>query len=410
MKHILFALCLPFAAAGAAEFPDLPLSEQAEQALRAHPRVAAAAAALRASAASADGLVAGNHEVAVRVRQQQREDRVARTEFREYELGLERTFRLPRKAELDAQLAATLTSKAEYALGDALHETGVELLALWFDWWQAGAAAAEWQTQVTIADAQLAGVRKKIAVGESAAMESLMAEAHLTQMQAELDKAIAQQERATLLLQQHFPAVVLPPITAVLPPDEPDADLAVQDSWRQRMLAENHELAAQRTEARLRQIEASRIDAERRPDPTVGFSVGRERDGQEQLWGVHLSIPLPGAARTAHARAAAANADVAAARAALAASDAEARARQTISAALHAFRFWQRAADIARRMEENTRLVERAWQLGEESFSALQAARRLSIEARLAATQAALEARHARYRMQLDAHALWRFD
>ena len=68
---------------------------------------------------------------------------------------------------------------------------------------------------------------------------------------------------------------------------------------------------------------------------------------------------------------------------------------------------WRRLADVAARMEENARLLDKAWRLGEGQFGELQTARRLAIEARLAATQAQLEANEARYRLLLDAHQLW---
>jgi len=58
-------------------------------------------------------------------------------------------------------------------------------------------------------------------------------------------------------------------------------------------------------------------------------------------------------------------------------------------------------------MEENVRLLEKAWRLGEGQFAELQTARRQAIEARLAASMARLEASEARYRLLLDAHQLW---
>ena len=52
-------------------------------------------------------------------------------------------------------------------------------------------------------------------------------------------------------------------------------------------------------------------------------------------------------------------------------------------------------------------LMARAYALGEIGLSDVLAARRLAIEARLAADTAQLDASEARYRLLLDAHQLW---
>jgi len=150
-----------------------------------------------------------------------------------------------------------------------------------------------------------------------------------------------------------------------------------------------------------------RLDAERMPDPTLGEKFGSERDGQERIVGVQLTIPLPGSGRAASARAGVAEADVATAREALVLARVEAEALRTVSLAHSTRGQWLRLEDVALRMEENVRLLEKAWRMGEGQFAELQAVRRQAIEARLAASQARLEASEARYRLLLDAHQLW---
>ncbi len=135
--------------------------------------------------------------------------------------------------------------------------------------------------------------------------------------------------------------------------------------------------------------------------------MSSERDGQERVVGVQVTIPLPGGARAASARAGVAEASAASAREAHVLARAEAEARRTVSLAQSGYEQWLRLADVAARMDENTRLLEKAWRLGEGQFAELQTARRQAIEARLAATQAHLEANEARYRLLLDAHQLW---
>jgi outer membrane protein TolC len=408
MKRLSFLLLAPLAClAWAADFPDLPPTAQVAQALRTHPMVRAAAAGVRAEEANRDRLDAGPHEFSLRLASQRRRDRSLDVSYREHEVGIERALRLPGKASLDAEIGAAGVTQARYALGDAMHESGRLLLGRWFEWQREAAAARDWQAQVDILRAQHAAVLKKVGAGETAKLEALLSEAQLAQAEAQLAQAQARRERMAVELAQHFPGIVLPERVALLPPEATTTDAAELSRWRERILAENHELAVARSAARRSRIEAGRLDAERLPDPTLGLMVGSERDGQERIVGLQLTIPLPGAARAASARAGNAEADAAAAREALVQARAEAEARQTVNAALNRHAQWRRFADVAARMEDNARLLDKAWRLGEGQFAELQTARRQAIEARLAATQAQLDANEARYRLLLDAHELW---
>jgi outer membrane protein TolC len=409
MKRLALLLLMPACLVWAAEQPDLPPTAQIAQALRAHPLVRAAAAGLRAEEANRDRLTAGPHEFALRLASQRRQDRAVDQRYREHEIGIERAFRLPGKAARDAEIGAVGVTQARYAFGDAMHESGRQLLSRWFDWQREAAAARDWAAQVDVLRVQHAAVLKKMGAGETAKLEVLLSEAQFAQAEAQLAQARTRRERVAVELRQHFPDVALPERVALLPPegmaDDPDANAR----WRERILTENHELAVARSAAQRSRLEAGRLDAERLPDPTLGLTVGRERDGQEHILGLQLTIPLPGAARAASARAGSAEADIAAAREALAMARAEAEARQTINAVVSSYTQWRRLADVAQRMEENARLLEKAWRLGEGQFAELQTARRQAIEARLAATQAQLDANEARYRLLLDAHELWDF-
>ncbi|MCX7627616.1 MAG: TolC family protein [Methylophilaceae bacterium] len=409
MKYLTLLLLLPACLSHAADYPDLPPTSQVERALRTHPRVIAAFAGLRAGEAHHERLKAGPYEFALRVTGQQRRDRSLDQSYYEHEVGVERSIRLPGKAALDNEIGRVMTSQASHALGDALHESARELLAGWFKWLRADAEMRDWLRQVEILQTQLAVVQKKVAVGESAKLELLLAEAQLAQAEASLTQAKQRRDLAAIELRQYFPAIVLPEGVAPSLPENIAEGADALTHWQQRMLAENHELAMARAAAQQRRLEAARLEADRVPDPTLGLTLGSERDGQEHVVGLHLTIPLPGAARTASARAGDAEAEAAAAREAQVLARIEAASRQTIEAVASSYRQWQRLADVAQRMEENVRLIEKAWRLGEGQFSELQMARRQAIEARLAATQAQLDANEARYRLLIDAHELWDF-
>lgn len=406
MKPRLCLLCLPLVAfpALAVDYPDLPSQAQVAQALRAHPLVRAAAAGVRVEEANRDRLVAGPHEFAVRLASQRRNERPADTNYREHEIGIERTLRLPGKAAQDAALGAAGVAQAHNALGDALHESGRLLLKGWFDWQRAAASGREWEAQGELLRRQQAVVAKRVGAGDAAKLEAMLAEAQLAQAQAQLAQALAQRDQAAVTFSRQFPGIALPAVAA---PRHPEPLTNSPEVWRERILEHNHELLLATHATRIGQLNLRRLDADRLPDPTLGLKLASDRGGQEHVIGLQLTIPLPGERRAAAVRGGAAEADAAAAREALVRAKVETEALVTVSQAQSTYAQWQRLADVAARMEENVRLLEKAWRLGEGQFGELQSARRQAIEARLAATQAQLDANEARYRLLLDAHELW---
>ena len=405
--YLLLLLPLTAAAVDSARFPDLPPVAQVEQALRFYPLVRAAEAALRVEVANRDRLAAGPHEFALKLASQRRNERTPDSATRDHEIGIERAIRLPGKSARDAEIGAAGVAQAQFALGDALHESARLLLKSWFDWQREGAAARDWAAQVAVLRTQHAAILKKVGAGETAKLEALLSEAQLVQAEAQQIQAQARRERAASELAQHFPGIALP---EALAPSAPQTVADGPAQWRERILAHNHELAVARAAARRGTLLARQLDAERQPDPTLGLKLASERDGQERVIGLQVTIPLPGAARAASARAGMAEVDAAYAREALALARVDAEARRTISLAQGSHATWGRLADVAARMEDNARLLEKAWRLGEGQFGDLQTARRQAIEARLAATQAQLDANEARYRLLLDAHELWPLD
>lgn len=408
MKRLLILLLFPLAVHAAAA-PDLPPAAAVEKSLRAHPLVRGALAGVQVEEANRDRLEAGPHEFALRLSSQQRRDRPLDIGYRENEIGLERAIRLPGKVARDAALGAAGIEHARFALGDALHETARLLLGRWFEWRREAIAARQWALQVEALQGQHEVVGKRVIAGDAARMEELLSGAQLAQAQAQLAQAISRRERMAIELNQSFPGIALPAADDV-PLPEPQAVDEPPESWRQRILAHNHELAMARSAARRGRLVAQRLDAERLPDPTLGVKFGSERDGQERIFGIQLTFPLPGSGRAAAARAGAAEADAAGAREALVMARAEAEAQRTVSLTQSTRAQWLRLADVARRMEDNARLLDKAWRLGEGQFAELQAARRQEIEARLAAAQAQLDASESRYRLLLDAHELWDLD
>ena len=158
------------------------------------------------------------------------------------------------------------------------------------------------------------------------------------------------------------------------------------------------------------QLVAARTSAERAPDPSLGVRYSSELGGTERVVGLTMAIPLPGAARTAKTQESQASAEMAARREAKVLRKLEAETANTFTSARASFTSWLSAQTAAERMQRNAELVARAYALGEMSLTEVLNARRLAIEANLAATLARFDAAEARYRLMLDAHLLWPLD
>jgi outer membrane protein TolC len=132
--------------------------------------------------------------------------------------------------------------------------------------------------------------------GRRARLEALQADAALAQAEAQLAQALGRsQVAAEACAASTRPSPCRP--ACPRPPRPVDADAA---RWIQAILEHNHELGVARAESARARIGASRADAERRPDPSLGVHMMRERDGEERVLGVSLSIrsPAPAAAPT----------------------------------------------------------------------------------------------------------------
>lgn len=407
MKRLLLVCLLPLPVLAAGYPADLPAAAMAEKALLGHPAVQAARAGVDVGTAQRDRLEAGPHEFNLRLGSDRRREIAPDRRLQDREIGIERALRLPGKAAKDAEIGAAVAAQARDAYGDAVHETGRLLLQSWFAWRREQAAAAEWRAQAKLAGEQAATAARRVAVGDAARIELLLVQAQQTQAEAQLAQAENRVRLAVSDLARDFPALALPerlPASAAAP-------LAGGfDLWREKILAHSHELQLARGAARRQRLEAQREDAERLPDPTLGVKWASERDGQERVVGLSLSIPLPGGARAAAARAATAESAAADAREALVLARIEAEARRTWQTAQASAEQAQRLTGVAARIDENARLLDKAWRQGEGSLSDLLTARRQAIEARLAAGQSRLDADEARYRLLLDAHELWPLD
>lgn len=351
-------------------------------------------------------LAAGQHEWILRAGQSQR--RITGGErYQEQELGLERTVRWFGKAGQDEAIGAQTVALAATQRADTWHEAGRTLLADWFEALREQVAVARWQEQQQLAQELQVLVEKRVKAGDAARLDLLQAQAEQGRVSAQLQQARLRLEQVLGQLQLNYRGLPLPAATRLPAPEYGNADI---DNLQARILDDNHEVELAEAGAELAQLRARRQERERMPDPTVALRAVRERDGQERLLGVSLSIPLGGAARSAERDAAVARAGMARERLALVQRKVAADARRAATEGVRSVAVWQTLEQVAQQTQQQASLMLRAYQAGELTLAEALTGRRLALEALLAAQSAQLDALQAEARVRLDAHEIWSID
>jgi len=404
------ALALAFAApvfSSAARADYLPDPAAAEAALLASPMVTQARGEFAAQSLKSESLRRGREEWTLGADALQRRIDSPQDRFAEWGVALSRPLRLPGRAEADRALGNALTAYAEASLGEAMHESGRQLLALWFDWLNETGQVRLWQAHVALAEQQLATVNARIRLGESPRAERVNAEAALAQARLQQQQAATREQRARSRLMAQYPGL---PVTADDTLPQPVPPTGTADDYVSAVLAHSHELFRARRQAEALKAEARQFASRRGVDPNVGVFYKNEMGGNEHLLGVSVGLTLPGSARRTDQQAAeqlSATAEEAAVRL-------EQRLRQDaradFAAAAAQVANWQQADGAAQSLAEAARLAARAYSLGEGSLDQVLLNRRLALEGQLTAQQAQFAALAANTRLKLDAHQLWPLD
>lgn len=406
VQTLALTWALTFSAHGAADY--LPDPAAAESALWASPSVAKARGDFTAQELRSQSLQRGREEwmlgadIARRRIQTSPQDNQG-----EWGVAVSRPLRLPARAEADRSLAGALTAHAEASLGEALHESGRQLLALWFDWLTESSQIQVWQAQVALAEQQLAAVNARIRLGEAARAERVNAEAALAQVRLQQQQAVAREQLARNRLRAQFPEV---PITADAALPQPLGPDGTADDYVNTVLEHNHELFRARRQAEVLQAETRQLASRRSVDPHVGVFYKNEAGGDEHVLGLNVGLMLPGDARRTD--------QLAAAQLSAAAQDAAVRleqrlrqeARADFEAASSQVANWVQADRAAQAQAEAARLAARAYSLGEGGLDQVLLSRRLALEGELMVRQAQLDALSSLARLKLDSHQLWPLD
>ena len=405
VHKLSLALALAFAANARADY--LPDPAAAEAALLASPMVAQARGEFAAQSLRSESLRNGREEWTLSADALQRRIDAPQDRYAEWGVALSRPLRLPARAAADRVLAGALTAHAEASLGEAMHESGRQLLALWFAWLNEASQTRLWLAQVALAEQQLATVNARIRLGEAPRSERVNAEAALAQVRLQQQQAATREQQARSRLLAQYPGL---PVTADDTLPQPAQPSGTADDYVSRVLAHDHELLRARRQADMLQAEARQLASRRGVDPNVGVFYKNELGGNEHLLGVSVGLTLPGAARRTDQQAAE--------QLSVTAQDAAIRleqrlrqeARANFEAAGAQAANWQQADRAAQALAEAAQLSARAYSLGEGSLDQVLVNRRLALEGQLMAQQAQLDALSALARLKLDSHQLWPLD
>jgi outer membrane protein TolC len=327
----------------------------------------------------------------------------------DWSIGVERGLRLPGKTRLDAETGANLVAQAGERVGDARHEAARDLIANWYAALRGQSQAQTWRDQASLLQRQREVVTQRIKAGDAAQMERAQAEAAVLQAEAEVRRAESAAAEAIGSLSARFPGLPAPVLPA-LHDSTPPVPVGSASEWVNLALEHNHELSIVRKETERMRIQARRHQADLKPDPTLGLHFSRERDGQDNLLGVSLSLPLPGEGRRARV-------DVANEEArALAQVEAAARARivgeiqLTHTRLQGALSRLQSLQNMSVQLNDYADLAWRAYQLGETSLWEALNARKSAQDARREVMLSRLDAHEAAARLLLDSHQLWPYE
>ena len=404
------ALVLLFLAAGAQAAPGAPSALPPEAEVR---RVLASLPALRQgvlntqlAGAERDKLAAGPYEWTVRAGASRRTAPGAER-YLEQEVALERPLRWFGKASLDQALGEQGLAVARALHGDAWHEAGRALLRDWFDALRDMAGVARLEEQLAVTQRLQSIAARRVQAGDGAALDLLQADTEQRRVLALLQQARQRSEQTLTLLAISYPGLPRPQADSL---PLPQAGSEAAASWAERIVHDNHELQLAQAEADLYAMRASRLASDAMPDPTLALRAARERDGQERVFGVSLSFPLPGAGRAADRSAAAIKASMARERVAQTQLRVALAARRAASDSVHSHAIWTTLQEVQQQTIRQAELMQRAYQAGECTLAEALAGRRQALDAALTAQTAQIESLAAQARLQLDAHAIWSID
>lgn len=389
-------------AAGAPEILELLPTAQARPLLDRDPGVRAARSALEAARREGRMLELSPHDWTARALTQRRSARPS-DRYQEWNIGIERTLRLPAKAEADRKTAGAVVDLAQAQLGEALQEAAKTFLTVYLDWLAAELGVDLAAANGSAARESLAAVERRVRAGDASRLDQSLAQADAAEQDRLANDARTLANAAWARLAARYAGLARQP--GMLPQPLPLGPETAY--WRERIIAESDTLKVAESAFRKSRAETERLRAERTPDPTVGGFTASEVGGAERLIGIYASIPFPGERRSLNAERGEYLAETARQQLERTKRELEADIAASVASASGAYESWKIAESAVQAAHENAKLMQRAYSLGEADLQALLLARRQAT----AAAQSALSTRVAALRayslLLIDAHLIW---
>lgn len=407
-RKLLIALLIASGSAYAVEPvspPGLLATGVARPLLEQDPAVASARAGLEVARQQAGILKRSPHEWNLSGQLNQRHLYNADKTYSEWNFNLQKGIRLPGKASADRRIGKATVEESEAIYGAALIQSSHELIVLWLDWLAAERGHELAKRNLRSVRDSLGAVENRVRAGDASQLDLSLARAELADQQRMENDAKTLADANWLQFSTRFPglerrATALP---EPLPLREEDA------LWRQRVINESHALQVMQARTRNAEAQASRARADRIPDPTLGAYTASE-NGHERVFGLTFSVPIPTGLRGANSAKAHAAAEVSRQDEALAKRQLEAMVASAVATARGTYASLRIARDGSASMQENAKLMQRAYSLGEADLQAMLIARRQATTAQNNALQAQLTALKAYYGLLADAQLIWGLD
>lgn len=395
-------LVLPAHGGQVPEILELLPSAQARPLLDQDPAVRAARAALEAARREGQMLELSPYDWNARASTQRRTVRPAER-YQEWNIGVERTLRLPAKADADRKTASATVELAEAQYGEAVREAARSLLTTYLDWLAAEHAVALAEANRKAAHENLGAVGKRVRAGDASRLDQSLAQAEASEQDRLANDALALANAAWRRLQTRYAGLTRQP--PALPPPLPVGPETAY--WRERIIAESDALKVAEAGFRRSRAQTERLRAERAPDPTVGVFTGSEIGGAERFIGLYVSIPLSGERRSLSAGRGEYLAEAARQEAARTKRELEADIASSVASAAGAYESWKIAGSAVLAAQENANLMQRAYALGEADLQALLLARRQATGAAQSVLATTVVALRAYSLLLIDAHLIW---
>lgn len=352
-------------------------------------------------------LNAGHYEWTAKLGLNRRNEQLGNS-YQEQEFALERPLRWFGKADKDRAIGDKGMKVAKASYADQWHETSRSLMQDWFNALRESSSLMQLRQQVEIAEQFAAIASKRVKAGDVARLEQLAAETELQRVRALLQQAEQREELAQQQLQMIYPGLPLPAASELpTPKNISETDALSAEHWLHKILDDNHELELAQAEAAYVALQAARIEQDKMPDPTIGIRSSRERNGQERIMGLSISIPFPGAARQSERLAAMTKSQIANEKMQHTQMKVRMMAQKAITDAQRCFSSWQTLDRLSQQSQQQANLMQKAYQLGEVGISETLTARKNASDATLAANNAQIDALAAYARLHLDAHLIW---